>query len=118
MTRRITRTPVRRFGAGIAAIAVGCVFLPTGSQAVAAADGDVEVVNTETVKVYLSPTARSTPSASTSSSTMTGDGTVDFGNPIETNGLRNLDGFEGFDVKDGEQQVDMSTWTESSASAP
>ncbi len=38
---------------------------------------------------------------------MTGNGTVDFGNPIETNGLRNLDGFEGFDVEDGEQQVDM-----------
>ena len=32
---------------------------------------------------------------------MKGRGTVDLQNPIETQGLRNLDGFGGFDVKDG-----------------
>ena len=33
---------------------------------------------------------------------MKGNGTVDLSNPVETKGLRNLDGFGGFDVKDGD----------------
>ena len=36
---------------------------------------------------------------------LTGKGNVDLANPIATAGLRNLDGFGGFEVKDGEQLV-------------
>ena len=37
---------------------------------------------------------------------LTGKGRVELTNPVSTDGLRNLDGFCGFDVKDGEQVVD------------
>ena len=108
MSRRNTRNSARRLGAGIAAIAIGGVFLPTGSQALAAADDDVDVVNTETVKVYLTADGKVDTKRVYEQLEMTGDGDVQFSNPIETSGLRNLDGFEDFDVEDGEQQVDMS----------
>jgi putative membrane protein len=106
MTRRSIR-PARRIGASLAALAVAGVFLPTGSQAVSADDGNVDVINTETVQIYMDADGNVDTKRIYEQLSMTGKGSVNFGNPIEPDGLRNLDGFEGFDVKDGEQQVDM-----------
>ena len=68
-----------------------------------AADGNVDVVNTETVQVYTSPTGQVQTRRVYEQLALTGKGAVDLHNPISTDNLRNLDGFGGFDVKDGEQ---------------
>jgi putative membrane protein len=68
-----------------------------------AADDDVKVVNTETVQVYMSPTGKIDTERVYEQLAMTGNGTVTLKNPISTDNLRNLDGFGGFDVKNGEQ---------------
>ena len=54
------------------------------------------------------PAAPRTPSGSTSRLALTGKGTVDLANPIATSGLRNLNGFTGYDVEDGQQMVRAS----------
>ncbi|WP_426244264.1 hypothetical protein [Nocardioides sp. LHG3406-4] len=112
MTRHTPR-PVRRIGAGLAALAVTGVLLPTSSQAAVshAAEGagdGVDVVNTETVQVYMDADGGIDTKRVYEQLTLTGDGDVELANPIEESGLRNLDGFSGFSVEDGEQQVDMS----------
>jgi putative membrane protein len=68
-----------------------------------AADGDVHVVNTETVQVYTSPTGEAETRRVYEQLALTGHGTVDLRNPISTDHLRNLDGFSGVHVEDGEQ---------------
>jgi putative membrane protein len=68
----------------------------------------VEVVNTETVQVYLDPDGRIDSKRVYEQLSLTGHGAVDLRNPIETDGLRNLDGFGGFTVKDGQQLVDTT----------
>ena len=110
MTRPVHRS-VRRLGAGLAALAVAGAFLPSGSQAAqsaASAESGVDVVNTETVQVYLDADGGIDTKRVYEQLTLTGEGDVAFGNPIEARGLRNLDGFGGFSVEDGQQQVDMS----------
>ena len=74
----------------------------------AAADGDVQVVNTETVQVYTSPTGEVETKRIYEQLALTGTGSVDLANPISTDGLRNLDGFGGFDTEDGNQITKMS----------
>jgi putative membrane protein len=93
----------------IAAVA-GAVTLTamTMAPAALAADGSgsndgVKVVNTETVQVYTDATGAVQTRRVYEQVAMTGNGTVDLSNPIETDGLRNLDGFGGFDVEDGNQ---------------
>ncbi|HET6652580.1 MAG TPA: hypothetical protein VFH10_08060, partial [Nocardioides sp.] len=93
----------------IAAVA-GAVTLTAMTMAPAAlaadgsgSNGDVKVVNTETVQVYTDATGAVKTRRVYEQVAMTGDGTVDLSNPIETDGLRNLDGFGGFDVEDGNQ---------------
>lgn len=74
----------------------------------AAAEGDVTVVNTETVQVYTDATGKVETKRVYEQIEATGTGTVDLVNPIETDGLRNLDGFGGFDVKDGQQLAELT----------
>ncbi len=88
---------------GVAAVLCGMVAAPA-----VAADGDVDVVNTETVQVYTSPTGEVETQRVYEQLILTGTGSVDLSNPISTDGLRNLDGFGGFDVKDGEQVTEMT----------
>jgi putative membrane protein len=89
-----------RIAAAGAAVAVVGV---AGATPAAASDGHVHVVNTETVQVYTSPTGSVQTRRVYEQLGMTGDGTVDVTNPISTDGLRNLDGFAGFTVHNGEQ---------------
>jgi putative membrane protein len=83
---------------GVAALATG-MWMPTAS----AADGDVVVINTETVQSYTSPTGEVESSRVYEQLALTGNGSVDLRNPVSTDGLRNLDGFGGWEVADGEQ---------------
>ena len=69
----------------------------------AAAEGDVQVVNTETVQVYADATGAIETQRIYEQLALTGTGSVDLRNPIATDGLRNLDGFGGFEVENGEQ---------------
>ena len=88
MTPRTTRS-ARRFGAGLAALAVGGVFLPTGAHA--AADSDVDVVNTETVQTYTDSSGTPEESRIYEQLHLTGDGRTEVTNPALTDGIRNLD---------------------------
>jgi putative membrane protein len=72
-----------------------------------AATGDVDVVNTETVSIYTDASGKVDSKRLYEQLALTGNGAVDFANPIVSDGLRNLDGFGGFDVKDGVQQVNV-----------
>lgn len=87
--------------------AAGIVTLLSTAPALAAdnASGDVDVVNTETVQVYLTPDGEIDTKRVYEQLALTGKGKVDLSNPIATKGLRNLDGFGGFEVKDGKQVV-------------
>jgi putative membrane protein len=99
------RTTLLRVAAtsGVAAVLCGMAAAPA-----VAADGDVDVLNTETVQVYTSPTGEVEDQRVYEQLVMTGTGSVDLSNPISTNGLRNLDGFGGFDVEGGEQVTQMT----------
>ncbi|MBY9073636.1 hypothetical protein K1X13_02260 [Nocardioides sp. WL0053] len=72
------------------------------------AEGDVQVTNTETIQVYTDASGAVDTQRVYEQLAMTGNGTVDLQNPIETDGLRNLDGFGGFDVVDGNQVATMT----------
>ncbi len=95
-----------RLNASLRYAAVATVTAIVGTVAATpayAADGDVKVVNTETVQVYTSPTGQIQTRRVYEQLAMTGNGSVDLKNPISTDHLRNLDGFGGFEVKNGEQ---------------
>lgn len=74
------------------------VFAADGSGS-----GGVNVVNTETVQVYMSADGDIKSKRVYEQLALTGHGSVDLKNPVSTDGLRNLDGFGGFQVKNGEQ---------------
>ncbi|MFD1945782.1 hypothetical protein [Nocardioides aestuarii] len=105
MSTRLSKSHV--FGAGLAALALGAVAIAPG--AVAADDsGDVDVVNTETVQVYINSDGEIERQSVYEQLSFTGDGTVDVANPVETDGLRNLDGFGGVSAEDGVQDVSVT----------
>ncbi|RYU11908.1 hypothetical protein [Nocardioides iriomotensis] len=103
MTRRI-HMPLRVAAVAAAVTLTGLSLAP----AAVAAGGDVQVVNTETVQVYTDATGAVQTKRVYEQVAMTGSGTVDLANPIETDGLRNLDGFGGFDVEDGNQVANIA----------
>jgi putative membrane protein len=92
-----------RRSAAVSAVAGIVVLTATGPAF--AADGDVDVVNTETVQVYMDADGKVDTKRVYEQLALSGNGKVDLTNPIATSGLRNLDGFGGYDVKDGEQLV-------------
>ena len=85
--------------AGLAATPT--LLLLAASPAAAAGDGSVQVSNTETIQAYLDATGKVDIARVDEQVAMKGSGTVDLCNPVETHGLRNLDGFGAFEVKDG-----------------
>lgn len=96
-------------GTSLAALAVTglVVCAAAGAPAAAAAGGDVDVVNTETVQVYVDSHGSIDSRRVYEQLTMTGVGSVDIANPIEQSGLRNLNGFSGYDVEDGIQRMSV-----------
>lgn len=102
--KAITRNrTVLRGGAALASLAVAAAFSPSVAFA-ALDDGDVEVINTETVQVYMTPDGEIESKRVYEQLTMTGKGSITVDNPVETDGLRNLDGFGGITVEDGSQR--------------
>ncbi|MFM6847855.1 MAG: hypothetical protein ACKOVB_01990 [Terrabacter sp.] len=90
----------------IATVVAGLAAMPTllmlaAAPAAAAGEGQVQVSNTETVQAYLDATGKVDVARVYEQVAMQGRGTVDLQNPVEAQGLRNLDGFGGFEVKDG-----------------
>jgi putative membrane protein len=90
----------------IATVVAGLAAMPTllmlaAAPAAAAGGGQVQVSNTETVQAYLDATGKVDVARVYEQVAMQGTGTVNLQNPVEAQGLRNLDGFGGFEVKDG-----------------
>lgn len=95
---------IRRTGAASAVVLAALTTSGPGAFAAAAAGEDkVDVVNTETVQVYMDAEGTVESLRVYEQLVLTGTGKVDIENPVSTKGLRNLDGFGGFDVEDGEQ---------------
>ena len=96
------RTPTSTTSRLAALVGVSAVVLTAGAFPAAAAtsgsDGDVQVVNTETVQAYTDANGEVQTKRIYEQLALTGTGAVDLANPITTSGLRNLDGFGGFDV--------------------
>ncbi len=101
-----------RFSVPLRVAAVSATTAVLGAMAAfpaAAADnGGVQVVNTETVQVYTDATGSIDTKRIYEQLALTGKGSVKLHNPIETDGLRNLDGFGGFEVKGGQQIANLT----------
>lgn len=94
----------RRTGAAVAAAVLLTSPLATAGAVAATGtddDGDVTVVNTETVQAKLDATGRVREARLYEQLSFTGSGTATVVNPTSTQGLRNLDAFGGFSVEDG-----------------
>jgi putative membrane protein len=107
------RRPVPGRGTRLAALltVTAVVGLGPGSALAATTDpSGVSTTNTETVQTYLNADGKIDSSRIYEQLTLTGQGSVTTRNPVDTNGLRNLDGFGGLDAKDGvlEQHYDVN----------
>ena len=97
---------MRADGMPLRVVAIGATTALIGIGSVmpaVAADSDIAVVNTETIQVYTSPTGEVDEQRIYEQLSFTGNGTVDVKNPVSVDGLRNLDGFGGFEVDGGNQ---------------
>ena len=88
--------------AGAAFFAVPAAAILAAGPAMAASGSGVLVSNTETVQAYLNSSGKVDVARVYEQVAMQGNGRVDLANPVETKGLRNLDGFGGFSVKGGQ----------------
>ena len=88
-------------------LAVAGVVAP-GAFAAETVDGNVKISNTETVQVQMGPSGSIDAQRVYEQLVLTGKGKVDVSNPVSTKGLRNLDGFGGFDVRDGKARIKTS----------
>lgn len=95
----ISRKSAARAGASFFAVPAAIVM--AAGPSLAAGSGDVIVTNTETVQAYLNASGRLEVARVYEQVAMQGKGKVQLSNPVETRGLRNLDEFGGFEVKDG-----------------
>ncbi|HEX3004358.1 MAG TPA: hypothetical protein VHO27_09100, partial [Angustibacter sp.] len=96
------------FRLALAGAAAPAALLLGAGPALAATD--VTVSNTETIQAHLDASGKVQDKRVYEQLAFTGQGQVDVANPVSTDGLRNLDGFGGFDVKDGKliTKVDVS----------
>lgn len=97
---------LRPVAASAAVAVMGLMALtPSVAEAGQGSTDEVEVINTETVRVQVDATGRAGEKQLFEEISAVGKGSIDLRNPIETRGLRNLDGFGGFDTEDGNQVV-------------
>lgn len=87
------------FRLAFAGAAIPAVVLLAAGPAIAATD--VTVANTETVQAHLDSSGRVKDKRVYEQLALTGQGTIDVSNPVSAKGLRNLDGFGRYEVKDG-----------------
>lgn len=103
------RSTVRRVTAAVAAAGVvGLVGIAPAFAGGSGQDNGVQTVNTETVQVYLDSQGDVQSKRVYEQLELTGHGSVDVSNPVSTDGLRNLDGFSGFDVRGHDQVIRTS----------
>ena len=102
--KHVVRRTAAAVGAGAVSLAAAGVLAP-GALASESVDGDVTISNTETVQVLMAASGSIDAKRVYEQLVLRGNGKVDVSNPISTKGLRNLDGFGGFDVQDGKQRV-------------
>ena len=102
------RSPIRRrsmvLAIGVFSLATAGVMAP-GAFAANTVDSDVKVSNTETVQVAMDASGHIDAKRVYEQLVLTGNGKVDVANPISTKGLRNLDGFGRYDIRDGAVRV-------------
>ncbi|MDM8084595.1 hypothetical protein QUV83_07465 [Cellulomonas cellasea] len=103
-------TTARRAGVVTLGLPLALLLASSPATAVRAAtdSGDVQVSNTETVQARLDATGKLTAARVYEQLAFTGHGTRTVTNPVSTKGLRNLDGFGGFTVKDGAMQATVT----------
>jgi putative membrane protein len=89
--------------AGVSLAAAG--YMAPGAYAANTVDGDVTVSNTETVQVLMDAAGKIDAQRIYEQVELRGKGKVDLSNPVSTKGLRNLDGFGGFDVRDDQVRI-------------
>ncbi|MCA1982547.1 hypothetical protein [Nocardioides nematodiphilus] len=92
----------------VAAVLTTAVLGTGAATAATSGDSGVKVTNTESVQVYLDPDGTLGMQHVYEQLTLAGHGSVKLSNPIATDGLRNLNGFSGVSVKDGNQIVDTT----------
>lgn len=92
---------------GVTVAVIGFLAAAPGLAASSSGSG-VNVVNTETVQVYMSSTGAVQSKRVYEQLALSGHGNVDLSNPVSTDGLRNLDGFGGLDVQGHDQIVKTS----------
>lgn len=92
----------------VAAVLTIAVIGTGTASADAASTPGVQVSDSETVQVYVDADGKLGMQHVYEQLVLTGRGKADVANPIATTGLRNLDGFSGVKVKNGEQIVDTS----------
>ena len=85
----------------IAGAASTAVLLSLSTAAPALAAGEVVVTDRETVQAYLTSTGKVKVARLYDQITATGQGTVDIANPVNPDGLRNLEGLGDVEVEDG-----------------
>lgn len=103
MRRTMTRSSLTA-SCMAAALALAAVAAP-GAAAKESIEGDVTVTNTETVSVLMDAAGRINAQRVYEQLVLSGKGKVDISNPVSGEGLRNLDGFGGWEVTDGAQRV-------------
>lgn len=108
-TTIVTARRVRRTAAVAAALTLaGLAISPSLAAAADTASSGVNVLNTETIQVYLGADGHLESKRVYEQLALTGHGAVDLLNPVSTDGLRNVDGFGGFKL-DGSKQVIKTT---------
>lgn len=104
-----SRTAIlRRVTAVGAAVGVIAFVSAVPGFADSSSGSGVNVINTETVQVYMNSTGDVQSKRVYEQLALTGHGKVDLSNPISTDGFRNLDGFGGLDVQGHDQIVKTS----------
>jgi putative membrane protein len=90
-------------GARLAAVLTATALIGLGPGSALAVDSasGVRSVNTETVQTYLNADGKVDSSRLYEQLTVTGHGSVTLKNPVDTDGLRNLDGFGGLSPDNG-----------------
>ena len=90
-----------------AVLTIAVMGTGTASADAATAPG-VQVSDSESVQVYVDPDGKLGMQHVYEQLVLTGHGKADVVNPVDTAGLRNLDGFSGVKVKGGNQIVDTT----------
>lgn len=103
----LNRRRVTLIGVSGLSLAVAGAIAP-GAFAAETVDGNVKISNTETVQVLMNADGSIDAQRIYDQLVLTGDGKVDISNPVSSDGLRNLDGFGGFDVRDGKARIKTS----------